>query len=61
MPITKITFGQIFTDKTSDTAGQFLQELRKSLPFELCSIQVDDGTKLMASFEKCSEELRIPL
>lgn len=60
-PITKITFGQVYTDATSYTASQFLQELRKVLPFELYSIQVDGGSEFMASFEKCCEDLGIPL
>ena len=60
-PITKITFGQVYTDATSGTAAQFLQELCLVVPFALHSIQVDGGSEFMASFEKGCEDLGVPL
>lgn len=60
-PFTKYAVHHAYRQATSNNAADFLERVRKELPFPLLSIQVDGGSEFMGEFEKASEELSIPL
>lgn len=60
-PVTKMVVEQAYSQATSNTAQQFLEFVRVSLPFKIQSIQVDGGSEFMKDFEQACQNLNIPL
>ena len=59
-PVSKIMFHRVFQSATAGNARRFLPALLAAFPWTR-SIQVDDGSELMADFEHACAELAIPL
>ena len=60
-PVTKLLVSQTYSVATSRTARDFLELVKKELPFPLHSIQVDGGSEFMKEFEEACLESKIPL
>ncbi len=46
---------------TSNIGEDFLRYMTEMFPSEIISMQVDGGSEFMGDFERCSEDLGIPL
>lgn len=60
-PITKITVAQSYKNATSKTAAEFLNYVKKKMPFDITSIQVDGGSEFRDEFETACANKIIPL
>ena len=60
-PITRFTVEQAYYTASSINAADFLDYVRKKLPFPLQSIQVDGGSEFMGEFEQKCKNYAIPL
>ena len=60
-PVTKIIVADVVSNATSSAAAKFLRKLKKELPFDIKSIQVDGGSEFMKHFEEECEKEEIPL
>ena len=60
-PLSKYVYAQVFTNATSKSAKKFLEQLIKTAPFKIKSIQVDGGSEFMADFEQACCDLGIEL
>lgn len=60
-PITKIVVEEAYKSATSNIASQFLELVRKQMPFPIQSIQVDGGSEFMGEFEQACKNYNIPL
>ena len=60
-PVTGTTIMRAYSSATSRNAKRFLEYLRKQLPFDLISLQVDGGSEFRDEFEQACESLAIPL
>lgn len=52
---------QVYSNAKSRSAKRFLEELLKTAPFKIHSIQVDGGSEFMADFEEACAAHKIPL
>ena len=60
-PVTKYVVEQAYRSATSSIGEDFLRYMIEMFPFEIISMQVDGGSEFMGDFERCSEDLGIPL
>lgn len=60
-PVTKVTIAQSYRNASSQTAAEFLNYVKKQLPFPLRSVQVDGGSEFMKEFESQCEQWALPL
>lgn len=60
-PITKTIVAQVVSNATSAAAAKFLHKVRKDMPFDIKSVQVDGGSEFMKHFEDQCQKLDIPL
>lgn len=51
-PTTKWLHAELYTSASSRNAGRFLAELVNAMPFEMQSVQVDNGSEFKGEFEK---------
>lgn len=59
--VSKYIDAKIYKDAKSKTARAFLENLIKTCPFKLLSLQVDGGSEFMGEFEQACQELYLPL
>lgn len=55
-PTTKWLHAELYTSASSRNAGRFLAELVNAMPFEVQSVQVDNGSEFRGEFEKRCQE-----
>lgn len=60
-PVTKIVVEEAYRAATSNIASNFLEIVRKQMPFPIQSIQVDGGSEFMGEFEQACKNYNIPL
>jgi len=54
--VTRITFAYSYTSKTSANSKDFLEKLRKVMPFDIKRIQTDNGSEFMKHFDSYIEK-----
>lgn len=60
-PLSKYIFADVCSNATSRSAKVFLENLIKSAPFKITSIQVDGGSEFMKEFEQACHDNKIKL
>src|SRR5207244_1655698 len=60
-PITKMVVEEAYLSATSNIASQFLDLIRKKMPFPIQSIHVDGGSEFMGEFEQACQNHFISL
>ncbi len=60
-PVSRFMVCEVYRNATSKTAAEFLEKVRKEMPFKIHSLQVDGGSEFMKDFEELCQTYDIPL